>query len=162
MNKLALLFFVIAACSGSGSDSNSDGFEPQLPKLEPLQSSIDRAQFDTSTSMPANPAPAVTASVTFDAAVKVYADVLALPELDPRGVKEFCPQSYGVTYQVVFYGAGAELVTAAMMPAGCQFVTLTSKTSSALLATNPDFWSQLSTDLGITKVQIFPYQPPNR
>ena len=148
MNKLALLFLVIAACSGSDAS-----------KLDLLQASIDRAQFDTSTSMPADPAPAVSASVTFDAARKVYADMLALPEHVP--VTHTCPANYGVTYQVVFYDAGAELVTAAMTPAGCEVVILTSKTSSAALDPNPDFWRQLSTDLGITEAQIYPYQPPS-
>lgn len=149
MNKVARLFLAIAICSCSDVD-----------QLDMLQSSIDRAQFDTSTSIPANPAPAVNANVTLDAARKVYADILALPEQVPGTYN--CPADFGVTYQIVFYEASEELATAAMTPTGCGVVTLTSKTSSAVLTANPDFWTQLSTDLGITEAQIYPYQPPTR
>jgi hypothetical protein len=154
MNKLVCLPLVLAACSSSG------GFESQVTDLQAEEPQIDRAQFDTASSIPDYTPPAVSVNLTDAAARKLYADTLALPELNPS--VHSCPANFGITYSVVFSDGGTQLATASITPAGCQVVTLTSKTTSVVLSPDADYWPLLAADLGITETQIYPYAPPNR
>jgi hypothetical protein len=163
MNKLALLPLALVACTSSGSDSSGDDDDSQLTVagLQTEQSIIDRADFSTATSIPTNTPPAVSVTITDNAARQLFSDTLALPLLPPGGYA--CPADFGITYFVTFYDYSPDAlpITATITPAGCQTATITTKAGSITFITNPNYWAQVANDLGITESKIFPYTPPN-
>src|SRR5580704_10634958 len=76
MKSLAAVMLV-AACGTSSPDSTA------IETLQAEQPVIDRVEFETATSIPANAPPNVTASATGDAARALYDATLALPVLSP-------------------------------------------------------------------------------
>ncbi len=162
MNKLALLPLALIVCtsSGRGSSADEDG-QLTVADLQTEQGIIARADFSTATSIPANVPPAVSVSVTDDAARQLFGDTLALPVVPP-GLRN-CPADFGITYSVTFYdySPDASPVTATLYPTGCQTVSITTKTGSIAFQTNPEYWANVASDLGITESTIFPYAPPS-
>ncbi len=159
MNRLALLSLALVACTGSAGDDDDDG-QLTVAGLQTEQAIIGRADFSTLTAIPTNPAPAVRVTINDDAARQLFSDTLALPVLPPGGYA--CPADFGILYAVTFYGYAPDVmpITASITPSGCQVATITIKAGSISFVTNPDYWANVASDLGITESTIFPYTPP--
>ena len=153
MTKLTAQIFLLAACTSS-NDPASD----VVAELRAKQPMIDRVQFDTATSIPANSPPQVVATATGDAARAIYAATLALPILPPGEYN--CPANFGIIYNLTFTTSGESTIVGTATPTGCEIVTLNAEIGSASLSINGAYWRLLASDLGIDESTIFPYTPP--
>jgi hypothetical protein len=143
-----------AACTSSTATDVLDEYRTEAP-------SIDRLTFSTSTGIPQNAPPDVAKTITGSAAQTLYQATLALPAA-PTGA-ESCPADWGVAYHMQF-SVGSELVlTVDADPSGCELFQLTGThgDTGVRALDNPDYWSEVATDLGISETEIYPYAPPS-
>jgi hypothetical protein len=142
----------VAACTSSSGDSSV------MTALRTEQPGIDSAHFTTASSIAQNPAPDVDVTVTGDAAQKIFAATIALPEM-PQG-DYGCPADWGITYTLEFSG-GQHAVTATIEPSGCERASLSIEQGSVWVATAPDYWTTLANALGVVEAKLYPYDPPS-
>jgi hypothetical protein len=143
---------MLAACGAHDSTETVDALVQQ-------ESSVDRADFTTSTSIAQNPAPDVKVTVSGDGARSLYAATLALP-LD-GGLPRSCPADFGVTYTVVFWSGSTQVATAVIAPNGCESVQVSSSQGALSLDAASSYFDSLAADLGIEESTIYPYTLPS-
>ena len=121
---------------------------------------ITSFDFASTTSIPANPPPAVNVAVTSAATAQAAcATTLAQPTFPP-GVFN-CPNDFGVTYQLTFHDAsGGVAFIASADPGGCESIGLSG--GAATLQASAAFWSAIAGDIRVAELTIYPYLPPDQ
>ena len=155
---LMLASLLTAGC-GQSTDAVQSNLRAQL-------TSVSALRFVGMTSIPSNPAPAVSVTVSDPAAANIASDILDLPVMPPGTYN--CPSDFGVSYFLLFTGGdpnggGETVMMAHLDPAGCQGGDISSDGQHVYYfwtATSPDFWSTLAGQLAVLEADIYPYQPP--
>jgi hypothetical protein len=154
---IALPCLLAAGCGQSGTQVQSD--------LRAQLTSVSALLFQGTTSIPSNPAPSISVTVSDPAAANVASDILDLPAM-PAGTYN-CPADFGVGYFLLFTGGdpnggGETVMIAHLDPAGCQQGDISSDGQHVYhfwTATSPEFWSGLAGYLNVPEADIYPYQP---
>jgi hypothetical protein len=125
----------------------------------PVVGDIVGLEFTASSSVSAEPPPAVHVVVTNSAkAQEAFAATLALPDFPPGTYA--CPLDFGVRYQLTFFLANGTKLDVSANPSGCQQVSIPGtcmrRTADAGLMAD-DYWSKVSQDLGVPEGEIYPY-----
>jgi hypothetical protein len=166
MKQLSLVALAIGCLAACGSTATTSSQEPLADgsadasnaALGALASEITKLEFSTSTSIAANPAPAVNVTVT-DArlAQAAFEATLSLPAI-PAGPMS-CPNDFGVLYHLTFWGKNSVVAQVTLDPTGCQGadVTTTSSTTSLWAASTPTYWPALAANLEVPQENIYPY-----
>ena len=125
---------------------------------------MQAVNFETATSIPSNPPPDIDVTITDSGPAEDLANaILDLPVMPPDDYN--CPIDFGISYFLVFTGAGGETVLrATLFPNGCQWAEITGGGPPVGVerwaVNSPGFWDRLAADLGVPEVDVYPYRPP--
>jgi hypothetical protein len=121
----------------------------------PAVDQVTGLKFSATTTIPSNPPPPVSVTVTDVAkAQDAYQATLALPVFPPGTYN--CPEDSGVSYQITFFLANGSQLEVTADPDGCSLAHIP---GTSVRSAGPAYWSQLAQDLGIPVSEIYPYFP---